>query len=317
MGVELGGSKCILSLDNVGNITLEGEIYTEISWATFYQEEGIEDQIDTFTTKEYSSVRDDPEQLANRIIKAINKIVDERKLLYGIGDFEVDAFMDENVVIEGLDLDYTTVNKLMKAHKKSRDQSLFPKLIKSSQGNRIEMEFQGLSKNLLHIIGNKIEDLADNIRNSSGFGVGLVCTSKNAANFYIISDNIVKSDNEFKELEIDKENIDVVFMAIQREWLFPISWFRIDMGVKAFETLELWEEVKGNPELQVAFNRYDDHLKNYIYNKYRSMSEAPPGKDLKDSFYDMTPEEKEHALRDMKKAIGILDDHLEEARSRE
>ncbi len=287
-----------------------------MSWATFYQEEGIEDQIDTFTTEEFSSVRDDPEKLTERLINAIEKIIREGKVLYGIGDFEVDAFMDENVIIEGLELDYTTVNRLMEAHKKSRDLSLFPNLIRSHLGNRIRMEFQGESKYLFQITGNKIEDVADKIRNIRGFGVGLVCTSRGAANFYIISDNIVESESEFKDIYIDQDNIDIVFLAIQRELLFPISWFRIDMGIKALETLDLWEEIKENPKLNLTLNRYDEYLQNLLYRKYKPMSEARSGKSIEKDFYDMTPEEKEHALDEMKKAIGILDKHLDESRKR-
>ncbi|MCK4238447.1 MAG: hypothetical protein KAX33_04940, partial [Candidatus Lokiarchaeota archaeon] len=56
-GVELGGSKCVLSMDDVSNLKFEQEIFTEISWGEFYREEGIEDQIKSFTTQEYSSIR--------------------------------------------------------------------------------------------------------------------------------------------------------------------------------------------------------------------------------------------------------------------
>ena len=55
-GVELGGSKLILSIDSAHNLFSEGNIFTEMSWATFYEDEALADQIDRFMTQEYKSV---------------------------------------------------------------------------------------------------------------------------------------------------------------------------------------------------------------------------------------------------------------------
>ncbi|MFX1504288.1 MAG: hypothetical protein ACFFDH_25230, partial [Promethearchaeota archaeon] len=71
LGVELGGSKSILSIDAFHNLYSEGIIFSELSWGAFYQEEGLEDQIDTFETKEFDSVREDPEALVKTIINSI------------------------------------------------------------------------------------------------------------------------------------------------------------------------------------------------------------------------------------------------------
>ena len=59
-GVELGGNKNILSIDNDHNFYNFGMIYSEMSWAEFYNEAGIEDQIHTFTVKDDSSIKEDP-----------------------------------------------------------------------------------------------------------------------------------------------------------------------------------------------------------------------------------------------------------------
>lgn len=318
-GVELGGSKCILSIDHVSNIIFEEEIFTEMSWAKFYQEDGISDQIESFNTQEYSSIREDPEELTKRLVNVIYKIMNEKKLFFGILDVEVDAFMNENVAIKGLELNYKTVNRLMKAHKHGRDLDLFPELIISSieKEDRINIEFQGKAKNLFHIIGERIEDLADKIRNAKGFGIGLVATSRGAANFYILTENIVMKEGEVKEVQIDQDNIDAVFYAIQREVLVPICWFRIDMGISAIETLELWEKIKEKPELIKAIKRYDDYIQALIYKKYKAMSQPPRGKDIKKDSNDITPEEREKVLREMEKTIEVLTNHLKEARERE
>ena len=113
-GVEIGGAKSIISIDSEHNFYNEGNIYTEMSWAAFYEEEGLEDSIDTFTTTEYDSIREDPEALVDTIVKTIYQIINNRKIFYGIADYEVDAFLDTNTtVIPGLKLDYEIINKLL------------------------------------------------------------------------------------------------------------------------------------------------------------------------------------------------------------
>ena len=109
--MEIGGAKSIISIDSEHNFYNEGNIYTEMSWAAFYEEEGLEDSIDTFTTTEFDSIREDPEALVDTIIKTIYQIINNRKIFYGIADFEVDAFLDANTtVIKGLELDYEIIN---------------------------------------------------------------------------------------------------------------------------------------------------------------------------------------------------------------
>ena len=154
LGVELGGSKSILSIDRFHNLYSEGTIFSELSWGAFYQEEGLEDQIDTFETKEYDSVREDPEELVKIIVDSIYNIMNGQRLFYGIVDFEVDAFLNQNTIIPGLKLDYQIINKLLDAHKKTRDKELFPKILSDAKGTKkIKVEFQGAKKVNLHLTG--------------------------------------------------------------------------------------------------------------------------------------------------------------------
>ena len=48
-GIEIGGAKSIISIDSNHNFYNEGNIYTEMSWAAFYEEEGLEDVIENFS----------------------------------------------------------------------------------------------------------------------------------------------------------------------------------------------------------------------------------------------------------------------------
>ncbi|MFX1574380.1 MAG: hypothetical protein ACFFB0_16695 [Promethearchaeota archaeon] len=308
LGVELGGSKSILSIDSLHNLYTEGVIFSELSWGAFYQEEGLEDQIDTFQTKEYDSVREDPEALVNTIVESVYSIINNKKLFYGIADFEVDAFLNQNTIIPGLKLDYTIVNKLLEAHKKTRDAELFPKLLSDAKGShRVRVEFQGNKKRKLHLLGTKLEDFADLLRLANGFATGIVCTSRGAANLYIMSDNIVFKDDVLPELYIDEENLQIIDLGIERKLLFPISWFRIDLGIKSLETLELWDDIKDNSKLKKAFEYYDRYITGLVYKKFQVLASTEKiGRNGEEDFDTLSPEERRQALRDMAEAIKKL-----------
>ncbi|MGQ4874540.1 MAG: hypothetical protein ACP6IY_10770 [Promethearchaeia archaeon] len=305
-GVELGGSKLLVSIDSAHNFFSEGTIYTEMSWATFYEEEDLSDQIDMFMTKEFQSVRDDPDKLVKTISSTIYEIINHKKLFYGIMDFECDAFMNENSQkYINVKIDYKFINSLMETHKKLRDENLFPQIIKDEKRvKKIKINFDGEKKKNLVMYGSKLEDFAQKLHLAKGFATGIVCTSEGAANLYIITDNIVFSEDEYRDLYIDQNQIKFLDWAIkERGVLFPISWFRIDIGIRSLETLELWDDIKDNKELKKALNYYDRYILGLILKKYKPEN---VGIDLEDDFYRMTPEERRKALKDMAEAIRIL-----------
>lgn len=279
-----------------------------MSWAEFYHEKGLEDQIDTFTTKEESSIRENPEALIKKIIEVLRKIMKENKLFYGVADFEVDAFLNPNTVIPGLKLDPKLINKLMEAHKKNREEDLFPKLIQNEKGdNNIDISFQGVNKRKLHFTGSNIEDLADKLRLAKGFATGIVATSKKAANLFMMNDRIVFSDNEEPEFYIDQDCITIIEVGIQKKVLFPINWWRIDIGIRSFETLELWDEIKNNSELQKALEEYDNYITKLVIIKYiHSVTTQNMSAKAEKDFYNSHISERKKALKDMKDALEEL-----------
>jgi hypothetical protein len=307
-GVELGGTKLLVSIDGHHNLYSEGIVFSELSWGAFYQEEGLEDQIDTFETKEYDSIRDDPEALVSAIVEGIYNILNKKRLFYGIFDFEVDAFLNQNTVIPGLRLDYKIINKLLDAHKRTRDGELFPRILSAAKGSKkIRIEFQGSKRVNLHLNGTKLEDYADILRLAKGFATGIVCSSTGVANLYIMSDNIIYQEDIIPELYIDEDNLMIIEMGIERELLFPISWFRIDLGIKSLETLELWEKIKDNPKLVKALEYYERYIISLVHKKFQGRVETI-GTDVGDDFEQLSPEERRQALRDMAGAIRKLTD---------
>jgi len=304
-GVELGGVKTLVSIDQNHNFFTEGNIFTEMSWATFYEEEDLSDQIDMFMTQKYESVREDPEALVKIIVSTIYEIINNKKIFYGIMDFEADAFMNENSVI-GLKIDYKFINSLMESHKKIRDsEDKFPRIVKDEKGlKKIQLDFDGAQKKNLMLQGSKLEDYAEKLRMAKGFATGIVCTSEGAANLYIISDNIVFEKDQYRDHEIDEQQLKFMEWAIKdRGVLFPISWFRIDIGIRSLETLELWDQIKDHPDLNKALDYYDRYVMGLIYKKFKP---EQIGIDLEDEFYDMSPQERAKALKDMAEAIRFL-----------
>lgn len=313
-GLEIGGSKLIVSIDEDQNLYSEGTIYTEMSWAEFYKDEGLEDIIDSFTQKEYESISDDPEALVNTISDCISKIIKNDRLFYGILDFEVDAFLNENTIIPGLKIPPSVINKLMKAHRTTRDKILFPKILRAS-GNKpkIQIKFYGEKKDKLIFQGSDLEELANQLRAVSGFATGIVCTTQILANFYIMNDNIKFKEEEVRKLYLDKENIRSIEDGIENEILTPISWFRIDLGIDALETLNLWDKIKEMDKLQIAVAKYDHYLLEMIFKKYEKLaSSSGLGFNIQNDFFQMTPQERKQVLKDLQSAIKILHEDVKE-----
>jgi len=114
---------------------------------------------------------------------------------------------------------------------------------------------------------------------------------------------------ERKDGSPNSENLAIIEMGIQRELLFPISWFRIDLGIKSLETLELWEKIKNNAKLRKALERYEKYITSLVYKKFKFMASTDQiGTDFEEDFYEMSPTERRKALRDMAEAIRKLTD---------
>lgn len=305
-GVELGGSKILVSIDENHHFHSEGNIYTEVSWGEFYQEEGLEDQIDTFTTRDYSSIREDPEALKNEIIRTLRQIMQEKRLFYGIIDFECDAFMNMNVVIPGLSLEPTTINKLMESHKKNRDEENFPKL--AEETSKIDISIQGTKKEKVLFPGKSLSDYADQLRLARGFATGIVVTSKKAANFFLMNDTIVFEEALEPEFYIDQDCIWVIESGIERDKLFPVSWFRVDIGLLSLETLDMWQDIKDDDELIQVISEYEKYLSRLIVKKYKEIAPKTVIDELIEKDMDLI--ERRKAMNELKAAINRLSDKI-------
>ncbi|TXT63671.1 MAG: hypothetical protein BAJALOKI3v1_330025 [Promethearchaeota archaeon] len=313
-GLELGGSKLIVSIDEDRNLYSEGHIYTEMSWAEFYKEEGLEDIINNFTQKEFISISDDSEALVDSISKIIYKIIKKKRLFYGVFDFEVDAFLNENTIIPGLEISPKIINKLMTAHRNTRDKILFPKILRDEgDQTKVQMKFFGEKKDRLIFSGSSLEELASQLRVVRGFATGIVCTTQILANFYILNDNIIFKEDDERKLYLDVENIQLIEEGIKNEILTPINWFRIDLGINALETLNLWNEIRTDDKLQIAIAEYDHYLLEMIFEEFEKLGTGQQiGYNIHDDFAQMSQQERKQVLKDISYAIKILQENLKE-----
>ena len=140
----------------------------------------------------------------------------------------------------------------------------------------------------------------------------IVCTSEKAVSLYIISENIVFDEESIQEHRIDDKNLKQIEKDFTKKKfftgkkvLFPISWFRADIGLRSFETLDLWNEIKDDPELQKAFNYYDRYISGYIYKKFK----PEEIKDLnltREAFLALSPRQRTKVMKDLIVAIREL-----------
>jgi len=258
MGVEIGGSLCVLAMDQEQNLHNVKTIFSELSWNEFWKDEEISDQIESITV-----MHDDtkslfnPDELLNRLIDAFNIIQARQWIFFGLADFESNSFQ-QGMFIEGLDYQY--IKRLMQEHKRIRDHSKFPELINEQMlksGNAfIYSKFYGRGSDYIHYqpdttlytIFNKTKSISGNI-------AGIVCTSEGAANFYILSENVHLLIDR-SEYRIDVKTLEYVFEYIKKNIIFPISWFKINIGLASLKILEQWDQIKDNDNLKKTLFQY-------------------------------------------------------------
>ena len=75
----------------------------------------------------------------------------------------------------------------------------------------------------------------------------------------------------------------------------------------------MWDEIKEIPELNKTLEHYDRYITGLVVKKYKLIaSEQEIGTDLDEDFYNMSPQERRKALRDMADAIKILTNKYKE-----
>lgn len=262
-GVDIGGSLNIMAMDQDHNLQIVENILSELSWGEFSKEEGMRDQIESITPginpgDDDAGTLTSPEELVKRIINALTIIQANNLILFGIGDFECNSFMASVI-----DIDSKYVERLMEEQKRLRNLSAFPALIDEDDIEKayIEVKFTGKARSYFHFSENyNLLSIFKHFKDISGSANGIICTEGGVANFYILNENISQV-NEKRVYRLDTENLEYAFTQMKQNKAFPMSWFRIGIGLASIKTLEQWPEIRKDSKLKKALVKYFKYAK--------------------------------------------------------
>jgi hypothetical protein len=299
--VELAGAKCILAIDQDRQLIVVSDLWGELSWGEFWKEARISDQIEKLTIKvDDSEAIYNPDVMRERIIAAFKKIMQQNLIFFGVASFEGNAF--ERAVFDEVQLNDEDNDTLVSLHKYRRLRNAFPNV---KQGSWVEVNFFGEASTYFSLPNRKgMRDIASMIYSYEGNASGIACTAQGAVNFVILTENITKL-RSVKKTQVDRKNLDQMFHLVKQNILNPISWFRIDLGLKSMEILENWDEIKDDPQMKEIINQYYEYTKKIISEEQEISYEKILAEDLGQAidYKKMTEDDR---LRDLENLIEVM-----------
>ena len=307
--VELAGAKILLAMDEEKEFHNIGDIFTELSRGDFWRGQEnirIADEIEKINIlNEDAEALYDPNVLAIRVITALELIQKRGLLFFGVASFEGNAF--ETLVFDEVELDPDDQDKLLNLYKAKR-KSGYPDLMPGEGSDAFtEINFFGAASNYFTIPNKReLHDLAAILYPYEGYASGIVTVAQGAANFILLTDNIFKTKNH-SEIHIDRRNLNQMFKLINMGVLAaPISWFKIDLGLKGLEALDGWEKIKDRPEIIDAVSIYQKYLRNLIIAREKNSVEKMLEEDLGTYIQDISSMSDEEIEEDHDKCMGAL-----------
>ncbi len=100
------------------------------------------------------------------------------------------------------------------------------------------------------------------IKKSDIESIGIVTSSQGAANIFLLSSEITENGDK-KDL-IENNNLQTIRSAMSQGQITPISWVKFDFGLKCFDTLSNWEELKENNELMQKIRAKQDEYEKQL-----------------------------------------------------
>ncbi len=259
--VELAGAKCIIAIDEEREFYNISNIFNEKSLGIFWKEAEISDQIEHLKViSEDAAALYDPNVLENRIVNTIDEIVKKGLILFGVANFEGNAFESTVPFEEFSNLREEDSKRLTNLYKSSRMRNAFPDV---KQGKFVEINFFGKA-NRYFLLPNKkdIHEIASMVYAFDGNATGIVAVAQGAANFIILSSKMFESQSN---VQIDEEILQQMFKLLKKEVLkSPISWFKFDLGLHSLEKIEGWNEIKDRENVKQAIEKYKKYLHGLI-----------------------------------------------------
>ncbi|MHA1720073.1 MAG: hypothetical protein ACTSWX_03550 [Promethearchaeota archaeon] len=274
--VELAGSKSFLAMDEEKDFINIRNIFDELSLGEYWRgNPDIADQIEKLTIKhEDAEALYDSNILVERIVSTLDEIISKGLIFLGIASFEGNAF--ETSVFDEMDLSWGDQKILLDLYNKSRIEGAFPD-VRKGLGNLnkyVECNWFGTASKYFTLPGKKkLNEIAAMLYPYSGNVSGIVAVAQGAANFIILTDSFLKSNSEDEsEIRFDKYNLNQMFHLIEKGVLAaPISWFKIDLGLKSLEVLSGWDEIKDLEPIKQVQKRYIEYHKKLIRQRERTI----------------------------------------------
>ena len=88
--------------------------------------------------------------------------------------------------------------------------------------------------------------------------------AEEAANFFILTDNLDDFNEEQPEFAINPSLVEKMFETIEKLNLTPVSWCKIKFGFQGFEDVPLWDDIKDGIIMQIITERYEKYLNKVI-----------------------------------------------------
>lgn len=261
-GADIGGALSIIAMDKKHNLHVVENIFSELSRGTFWRENGLENEFENFImTFIDDNATFDVQELIRRIINSFNTIRRNGWIFYGIGGFESNTFVEAQFV----QLRPEIVDQLREAHRRIRNHLNFPVILEDVDSrNFIASMFHGEKREFFHNLDDlDLFTVFEQTRNTVGYVAGIVCTAQEAANFYIINENIRNRDEE-PIVRMNEETLHEALKFIENDVIFPVSWFRIHLGRNAIVTLERWSDINNNDELLTALRAYLHYVRTLL-----------------------------------------------------
>ncbi len=270
-GADIGGALSIVAMDNKHQLHVVGNIFSELSRGRFFKEVGLEDVFSDFTVKHHDdeAVVNDQE-LITRLVNAFNTIRKNGWIFYGIAGFEANTFEDALFVR----LNPENVERLREAHRRIRTQRHFPVLIQDvTERSFIASMFHGNGYQYVHYPNDRdLYSIYEQTKNFIGWVAGIVCTAQEAANFYIISGNIHPLTQE-SEIKMNLITFEEAMGFIESEVIYPVSWFRINIGRNSLGSLEHWKEIQEDEGLKFAIKAYLQYVNTILKEQHEGRLE--------------------------------------------
>ena len=265
-GADIGGALSILAMDKNHNLHVVENIFSELNHATYWQEEGLEEEFENLIMEHMDDEAvTDNQELITRIINSFNTIRRNGWIFYGIASFESNTFVDAHF----MDLESEYIERLREAHRRIRNQRHFPVLLEDvTDQSFISCMFHGFGSQFFHYPDNR--DLFTIFTETMHIIVdvrGIVCTAQEAANFYTISGNIRRPGQE-SEAQMDLQTLDVALGFIENDVISPVAWYQLYLGRNALVTLDRWDEIRDNNELRFALRAYLQYVNTILRDEH-------------------------------------------------